>query len=98
MGAPLQLESVVVPKFLKTAGDVSIGRVSSQMVDAWLTKEKLHFDRVVLHEMFAEADYKGEGSLTASLLTAAIAGEQTSASFQSEISVSSPRKMCIFVI
>jgi hypothetical protein len=60
-------------------GDPKAGILTTDMVDSYLTKNVLVFDRSMLKSLFAEADFRKEGFLDARALTAALAGKCISA-------------------
>lgn len=60
---------------LLQCGDVKAGRISVQMVERYLDKNVLVFNRDLLRDMFAEADFRKEGSLDVRALKASLSGE-----------------------
>ncbi|KAG1668834.1 hypothetical protein FOA52_004928 [Chlamydomonas sp. UWO 241] len=71
---PQHLEGEVIPALLHKVGDVKVQRLAVWMVEAYLERHVLVFDKELLRRMFAEADYKEEGSLNPRALSAAISG------------------------
>ena len=69
-----QLRQIIVPDFMQLVGDVKVQRVSVEAVLAYLRRQQLLFDEQVLRDMFAEADFKHEGSLATGPLTGALQG------------------------
>jgi hypothetical protein len=55
-------------------GDPKSGRITVKGVEAYLDKNVLVFDRELLANLFAEADFRREGSLDARALKAALSG------------------------
>ena len=55
-------------------GDVKANRLSLQMVERYLDKHVLVFNRDLLKDLFTEADYRNEGSLDVRALKAALSG------------------------
>eukprot|EP01025_Chloroclados_australasicus_P011194 TRINITY_DN14841_c0_g1_i1.p1 TRINITY_DN14841_c0_g1~~TRINITY_DN14841_c0_g1_i1.p1 ORF type:complete len:398 (-),score=9.76 TRINITY_DN14841_c0_g1_i1:819-2012(-) len=71
---PLQLQSVVIPQFIKTIGGAKYGFVTYDMVLDFLGKNKIMFDLEILAGMFKEADFQQYGYLNESTLYATISG------------------------
>ena len=69
-----QLRQIVVPDLMQLVGDVKVQRVSVEAVLAYLRRQQLLFDEQLLRDMFAEADFKHEGSLATGPLTGALQG------------------------
>jgi len=69
---PLDLEGEVLPELIRKCGDVKSGRITVQGVEAFLDQNVLIFDRTLVKNLFAEADFKQEGSLNALALKAAL--------------------------
>lgn len=69
-----QLRQVIVPDLLRRVGDIKVQRVSASGVSAYLHRQHLIFDDLLLRDMFDEADFKHEGSLGVGPLTGAIQG------------------------
>ena len=55
-------------------GDVKAARMSILMVERYLDKHVLVFNRDLLKDLFAEADFRKEGSLDVRALKAALSG------------------------
>ena len=72
---PLHLEGEVIPQILARVGDEKDATLSIEQVQAYLDKNVLIFDSSDLKNMFKEADFKNEGSLSVRALSAAISGE-----------------------
>ncbi|MEW5300996.1 MAG: hypothetical protein WDW36_003882 [Sanguina aurantia] len=73
-GRAMHLEGQVLPQLINKLGDVKSGRISRPMVEAYLDRHTLIFDREVLMQLFNEADHRREGSLDARSLGAALSG------------------------
>lgn len=58
----------------RQVGDWKTGRLSQAMVESYLDRHTLVFDRELLGKMFTEADYQREGSLDTRAITIAIGG------------------------
>ncbi len=69
-----QLRQIIVPDLMQVVGDVKVQRVSVEAVLAYLRRQQLLFDDQLLRDMFAEADFKHEGSLATGPLTGALQG------------------------
>jgi len=69
-----QLRQIIVPDLMQLVGDVKVQRVSVDAVLTYLRRQQLLFDEQLLHDMFAEADFKHEGSLATGPLTGALQG------------------------
>ncbi|DBA98841.1 TPA: hypothetical protein ACH3X1_014603 [Trebouxia sp. C0004] len=69
-----QLRQIIVPDLMQLVGDVKVHRVSVEAVLAYLRRQQLLFDEQLLRNMFAEADFKNEGSLATGPLTGALQG------------------------
>ncbi len=69
-----QLRQIIVPDLIQLVGDVKVQRVSVDAVLAYLRRQQLLFDEQLLRAMFAEADFKHEGSLAVGPLTGALQG------------------------
>lgn len=69
-----QLRQIVVPDLMQLVGDVKVQRVSVEAVLAYLRRQQLLFDEQLLRNMFAEADFRHEGSLATGPLTGALQG------------------------
>ncbi|KAG1656221.1 hypothetical protein FOA52_013786 [Chlamydomonas sp. UWO 241] len=71
---PQHLEGEVVPELIHRIGDAKSQRLSIEMVERYLQRHVLLFDPKLLKEMFHEADYLSESSLSTRALAAAIGG------------------------
>lgn len=69
-----QLRQIIVPDLMQLVGDVKVQRVSVEAVLAYLRRQQLLFEEQLLRDMFAEADFKHEGSLAVGPLTGALQG------------------------
>ena len=72
-----QMRQILVPDLIKLVGDTKLQCVSADAVLAYLRRQQLLFDEQLLRSMFAEADFKHEGSLGVGPLTGAIQGRYT---------------------
>eukprot|EP00195_Chlamydomonas_chlamydogama_P008194 CAMPEP_0202903836 /NCGR_PEP_ID=MMETSP1392-20130828/26615_1 /ASSEMBLY_ACC=CAM_ASM_000868 /TAXON_ID=225041 /ORGANISM="Chlamydomonas chlamydogama, Strain SAG 11-48b" /LENGTH=449 /DNA_ID=CAMNT_0049591179 /DNA_START=180 /DNA_END=1526 /DNA_ORIENTATION=+ len=71
---PQQLHGEVLPELIRKVGDVKSGRIALWMIEQYLDKHVLIFDRELLKNIVEEADYRHEGSLDARALGAALTG------------------------
>mmetsp|Transcript_14429 Transcript_14429/g.39090 ORF Transcript_14429/g.39090 Transcript_14429/m.39090 type:complete len:380 (+) Transcript_14429:236-1375(+) len=71
---PWELEGEVIPELIRRCGDVKAARISLSMVERYLDKNVLVFNRDLLKDLFAEADFRKEGSLDVRALKAALSG------------------------
>eukprot|EP00798_Chlamydomonas_sp_ICE-L_P018773 gene18773-25309_t len=69
-----QLYGEVIPELLRKVGDTKSGRLAAFMVEEYLDRNVLIFDRPLLKRLFEEADFRQEGSLNDRALAAALSG------------------------
>eukprot|EP00798_Chlamydomonas_sp_ICE-L_P025795 gene25795-11468_t len=71
---PQQLYGEVIPELIHRVGDVKSRQIPMSMVEQYMDRNIIVFDRALLKEMFDEADFRKAGALDERSLAAALSG------------------------